>query len=176
MISGRVRSLLFAGSMVKNLRPLSMTIAKFSEESFAKPNNDGIDDLLNRNNKEYKSSDTRPKKSFSVNRVELIGGVSKDPVQRLTYANKEFSVFTLATNKVVKDRETGGEKDVVDYHEILAFGKNSLFVKDRVKKGDRIFLTGKLSYNHRFSDSGDKISKAVIIADIISQFSSRRNN
>lgn len=61
---------------------------------------------------------------FSINRVTLIGFLGKDAeVKRTSRTQAAYTVFSLATNRRWKDRESGEYKSEVSWHRCIAFGR-----------------------------------------------------
>lgn len=73
-----------------------------------------------------------------LNNVELIGRVGKDPEMRYTSSGKAVCGFSLATNEMGKDKTT--------WHNITAWEKLAEVCERYVKKGDLIYLSGRIEY------------------------------
>lgn len=73
-----------------------------------------------------------------LNNVELIGRVGRDPEMRYTSNGKAVVGFSLATNEMGKDKTT--------WHNITAWEKLAEVCEQYVKKGDLIYLSGRIEY------------------------------
>lgn len=82
--------------------------------------------------------------SQSVNYVELIGRVGRDPEVRYTSSGTPVCNFTLATDETFKDR-SGERQTKTEWHNLVVWGPSvEKFVQPYVHKGDLIRVTGKL--------------------------------
>lgn len=82
--------------------------------------------------------------SQSVNYVELIGRVGRDPEVRYTGSGKAVCNFTLATDETYKDNNNERQTKT-EWHNLVVWGPSvEKFVQPYVHKGDLIRVTGKL--------------------------------
>lgn len=90
-----------------------------------------------------------------LNKVILIGHVGQDPEIKKTGQGKEFAVFSLATTERWKVRETGEKKEKTDWHRVVVFNDHLVpVVKERVRKGSKLYLEGQLTTRKWQDDSG----------------------
>jgi len=89
-----------------------------------------------------------------VNKVILVGTVGKDPEVRNTQNNK-VATFSLATNESYKDKN-GEKKTVTEWHNVVIWGKLVEIVEKYVKKGNHLYLEGKLSSRSWEDQNGTK--------------------
>lgn len=80
---------------------------------------------------------------MSVNKVILVGRLGRDPESRFTNSGKQVVNFTIATDETFKDRQ-GQKQKVTEWHRLVAWGKVAEIVQEHVKKGDLIYVEGKL--------------------------------
>lgn len=81
----------------------------------------------------------------SLNRVELIGNVGRDPEIRRTQAGKPIANFTVATGEKWRDKNTGEKREVTDWHNVVVFAEGLCEVVEKyVRKGDKIYVDGKM--------------------------------
>ncbi|MBF0914055.1 single-stranded DNA-binding protein, partial [Candidatus Gracilibacteria bacterium] len=57
----------------------------------------------------------------TVNKVILIGNITRDPVVKTTESNKKVTLFTIATNRYYKTTE-GEQKSESEFHNCVAWG------------------------------------------------------
>uniref|UniRef100_A0A0N4ZPN9 Single-stranded DNA-binding protein n=1 Tax=Parastrongyloides trichosuri TaxID=131310 RepID=A0A0N4ZPN9_PARTI len=151
---------------------MSISIPRYNEASSQiQPDKKDVDRLFTTSNERHQQ---RRNHGFSVNRVELIGGVASDPAVRVTSSNSDFVSLQLATN-VSQKKASGDVVEYTDFHEVLVFGKTATFVKDNVKKGHKLYITGRISNGDRVTPSGDKVKRVVIIADVVQFFGVRKD-
>lgn len=79
-----------------------------------------------------------------VNKVILIGRVGKDPETRYMPNGEAVSNLTLATSEKWKDKGTGEQKELTEWHRLVFFNKTAEVVGEYVKKGSLIYVEGKL--------------------------------
>lgn len=91
-----------------------------------------------------------------INKVQLIGHVGKDPEIRNT-ANSKVASFSLATTERYKDKET------TQWHNCVVWAKLADVVEKYVKKGQLLYVDGKIEYRSYDDKDGNK----KYITDII---------
>jgi len=80
--------------------------------------------------------------SRGVNKVILIGNVGKDPEVKHLENGTTLAKFSLATTEVYKkDNE---KQSTTEWHNIVAFRNTGDIVKNYVKKGDALYIEGKI--------------------------------
>lgn len=80
-----------------------------------------------------------------INKVILIGRLTRDPEIKKTESGNEIAIFSLATNERWKDKTTGEQKERVEYHNIVIFNPALVVVvKNYVKKGSKLYIEGAL--------------------------------
>lgn len=96
-----------------------------------------------------------------LNKVFLIGNLGQTP--RVRYSKDGLSIvnFSLATNEFIK-RNTNFEK-VTQWHNIVAFGVISQFCMEKLKKGDKVFVEGKIRYR-TYDKDGVTVKFTEIVA------------
>jgi single-strand DNA-binding protein len=103
------------------------------------------------------------------NRVELLGHLGADP-KKIEKDGKNFIAFSIATadSYPVKDGEeiTWKERGTV-WHNVLIFKPVTMNFARDLKKGDRVQLTGELSYRDFEAKDGYKHKEAVIIGTYV---------
>lgn len=92
-----------------------------------------------------------------------MGNVGRCPHIFLTQEGKEIANFSLATTVAWKDKE-GEWQSATDWHQITVFRDSIVrWVKDLVKRGDTVYVEGKLVYQ-RWTD---KYNRPRITAHVI---------
>ena len=81
----------------------------------------------------------------SLNQVNLIGNLGKDPELRSFQSGGRVASFSLATSESWKDKTTGEKKEKVQWHNIVVFNDNLVSVIEKyVSKGSKLYVTGAL--------------------------------
>lgn len=80
----------------------------------------------------------------SLNLVQLIGNLTRDPEIRYTANGTAVATFGIATNKSWKD-ESGEQKELTEFHNLVAWGKLGEICQQLLKKGMKIYVQGSLT-------------------------------
>lgn len=107
-----------------------------------------------------------------LNKAIIIGNLTKDPEVKSLPSGIKVASFSVATNRVWKDKN-GVKQENVDYHNVVVFGKQADIVGQYMKKGSSILVEGRLQTRSWDDSSGAKKYRTEIIADRI-QFGPRR--
>ena len=79
----------------------------------------------------------------SVNKVILVGHLGGDPESRFTPGGTAVATFSVATNESRKNSE-GNWEDHTEWHRCVLFGKQAEFAGEYVKKGQMVYVEGRL--------------------------------
>lgn len=102
----------------------------------------------------------------SVNKVILIGHLGKDAETRFTTSGTALTRFTVATNRRVKDSQTGDWRDETDWHNIAMWRNENL--GQYLTKGKQVFIEGQLrSRSYEDKDGQKKYVTEVVVDEII---------
>ena len=101
----------------------------------------------------------------TLNRAMLIGNLAADPDVRETPSGKTVVNFAIATNRLLKPKE--GEKNITDYHRIVAWHKLGQICGEYLKKGSAVFVEGQLRNRSYETKEGEKKYVTEIKADNI---------
>ncbi|PVU90354.1 hypothetical protein BB561_004907 [Smittium simulii] len=101
-----------------------------------------------------------------VNKVIIQGSVGQDPEIKQISEDRKIAKLSVATSYVYKDAE-GNLVKKTDWHRITAFGKIAELVERNVKKGNVVFIEGKINYGTYTNEAGAEIYTTDIIADKI---------
>jgi single-strand DNA-binding protein len=104
---------------------------------------------------------------MSLNKVILIGNVGKDPETRMFDNNSSVSRFSLATSERYKDKQ-GNTQENTEWHNIVCWRGLSDIVDKYVKKGNRLYVEGKIRTSSWIDkSSNEKKYSTDIVADNI---------
>jgi single-strand DNA-binding protein len=78
-----------------------------------------------------------------LNKAFLYGNLTRDPEMRALPSGQQVASFAVATNRTYKDKE-GQKKEVVEFHNIVAFGRQADLIGQYLKKGRPIFIEGRI--------------------------------
>ena len=103
----------------------------------------------------------------SVNKVILIGNTGRDPDIRYMPNGKAVASFSLATSESWKDKQTGEKKEKTEWHNCTAFAPLAEIIGQYVKKGQSLYVEGKLTTEKYTDKSGvEKYSTKIIINEM----------
>jgi single-strand DNA-binding protein len=107
-----------------------------------------------------------------LNKVLLIGNLTRDPELRVTPKGTAICQFGLAVNRQFKD-ESGATRDETAFIDIEAWGKQGELVSKYLQKGSPAFVEGRLKFDSwEDKQSGQKRSKLKVVLENV-QFLSR---
>ena len=103
----------------------------------------------------------------SLNRVQLIGNLTRDPELRYTPNGNAVCTFGLATNRTWTT-DSGEKREEVDFHRIVAWNKLAELCSQFLTKGRKVYVEGRLSTrNWTGQDGAQKTTTEVVIDDMI---------
>jgi len=79
-----------------------------------------------------------------VNKVILVGRLGKDPEVRHLENGATVANFSMATSETYKDRQTGERREQTEWHNVVLWRGLAEVAEKYVKKGDMIYVEGKL--------------------------------
>jgi len=100
-----------------------------------------------------------------LNKVIIIGNLTRDPELRSLPSGIKVCSFSLATNRVWKDKN-GARQESADYHNVVVFGRQAETVAQYMKKGSSILVEGRMqTRSWEDKTSGEKKYRTEIVAD-----------
>lgn len=103
----------------------------------------------------------------SLNRVQLIGNLTRDPELRYTPNGTAVCSFGLATNRSWTT-DSGEKKDEAEFHNIVAWNKLGELCSQFLVKGSKAFLEGRLATRSwQGQDGVQKTRTEIILTDMI---------
>lgn len=94
-------------------------------------------------------------KSRSLNRVILIGNLTRDPIIKTTANGVVVCTFGIATNSSWRDAQ-GGEKERAEFHNIVAWNKLAEVCAQILSVGMLVYLEGELRSRVTTDEAGNK--------------------
>jgi len=92
---------------------------------------------------------------MNLNKAQLIGRIVNDPEIKALPSGASVAKFTLATNRVYKTKE-GEKKETAQFHNCVAFGKLADIIKQWAKKGQEVYVDGRIEYRTWDKKDGGK--------------------
>lgn len=103
-----------------------------------------------------------------MNKVMLMGRLTRDPEVKYTQTNINMTLFTIAVN-----RRTKNDEKSADFFNIVAWNKTGEFVNKYFKKGQQVVIIGRLSTREYVDLNGNKKQVTEVIAEEV-YFADRR--
>jgi single-strand DNA-binding protein len=108
-----------------------------------------------------------------LNKVQLIGNLGKDPEIRFTPGDgKRVASFSMAVSRSFKNKDGESIEDS-QWFNVEAWVGLAKVVEDYLKKGDRIYIEGRLKTESYDKDGKTKYFTKVVIKEMIMLGSSR---
>ena len=103
----------------------------------------------------------------SLNRVQLIGNLTRDPELRYTPQGTAVCSFSIATNRNWTT-DTGDKKEEVEFHRIVAWNKLAELCSQFLVKGRKVYVEGRLlTRQWNAQDGTQKQTTEIVISDMI---------
>src|SRR6185312_9881105 len=100
-----------------------------------------------------------------INKAILFGNLTRDPELRAMPSGKNVCNFSVATNRVYKDRD-GKKQEQTDFHNIVVYGAQADTVNQYLKKGSSVYVEGRMQ-TRSWEQEGQKKYRTELIADVI---------
>ncbi len=107
-----------------------------------------------------------------LNKALVYGNLTRDPELRSLPSGIQVASFSIATNRVWKDKN-GVKQESVDYHNVVVFGRQAELVSQYLRKGSSALVEGRMQTRSWDAEGGKKY-RTEIVADRI-QFGPRRD-
>ena len=109
----------------------------------------------------------------NINRVVLVGNLTRDPELRHTPSGTSICKLRLAVNTRIKDGATGQWTDKPNYFDVSVFGNQAESCTQYLSKGRPVGVDGRLDWREWEAQDGTKRQAVEIIADSVQFLGSR---
>ncbi len=100
----------------------------------------------------------------SLNSVQLIGNLTRDPELRYTPTGTAVCTIGIATNRTWVT-ETGEKKEDTEFHRVVAWNKLAELCSQLLTKGSKVYFHGRLSTRSWTAQDGSQKSTTEIVVD-----------
>jgi single-strand DNA-binding protein len=100
----------------------------------------------------------------SLNRVQLIGNLTRDPELRYTPSGTAVCSFGLATNRSWTT-DTGEKHEETEFHRIVSWNKLAELCSQFLVKGRKVYVEGRLSTRTWTGQDGQQRSTTEVVID-----------
>ena len=114
--------------------------------------------------------------SGSINKVILIGNLGKDPEVRHLENGAVVANFSIATSETYKDRKTGEKVSQTEWHNIVAWRGLAEIAERYLKKGQKVYIEGKLKTRSWQDQDGNNRYSTEIITDNLTMLGNNNSN
>lgn len=111
--------------------------------------------------------------SRSLNKVQLIGNLTRDPELRYTPTGAAVCTIGLATNRYWTT-ESGEKKEETEFHRVVAWNKLAELCSQLLAKGRKVYVEGRLRTNTWQAQDGTQRSTTEVVIDDMIILDSRR--
>jgi single-strand DNA-binding protein len=99
----------------------------------------------------------------SLNRVEIIGNLTRDPEMKTTQGGQSLTTIGVATNRSWTDNN-GVKREETEFHSVICWGKLAEICVKFLHKGGKVFFAGRLQTKSWEDESKIKHWRTEIIA------------
>jgi single-strand DNA-binding protein len=107
-----------------------------------------------------------------LNRVFLVGNLTRDPETRYTPSNRAVCDMRLAVNRSYRTSD-GQQRDETCYVDVVAWGRQAETCGQYLRKGSPVLVEGRLQYDE-WEKEGQKFNRLRVIADRVQFLSAPR--
>ncbi len=101
----------------------------------------------------------------SLNKVQLIGNLGKDPEVRAIPSGAKVANFSIATTESYNDKNTGQKVEKTEWHNIVMWRGLAEVAEKYLKKGSQVYVEGRLQTRSWDDQNGQKRYMTEIVAD-----------
>src|SRR3989344_884298 len=104
---------------------------------------------------------------MNLNKVYLIGRLTRDPEVRTTGSGQMVCQFGLATSRIWNDRQTNEKKEKTDFHNVVLWRRLAEIASQYLRKGSLVLVEGRIETRSWQDATGAKKYRTEIIAENI---------
>ena len=97
----------------------------------------------------------------SLNKVQIIGNLGKDPEVRMTGSGQKVANFSVAVTEKFKNRD-GQQQEKTEWVNIVFWGRQAEICEQYLRKGSSVYIEGKLETSSWDDNNGQKRYKTEI--------------
>ncbi len=102
--------------------------------------------------------------SRSVNKAIIVGNLGSDPEIRTTSGGSRVATLSVATNRRWQGK-SGEMQEDTQWHRVVVWNRLAEIVEQYVKKGDRVYVEGRIQYRQWEDQQGQKRYTTEIVAN-----------
>ena len=101
---------------------------------------------------------------MNLNKVYLIGRLTRDPEQKALPSGQSVASFGMATDRFFKDK-SGQKQQQTEFHNIVLFGRLADIASQYLYKGSLVMIEGRLRTRSWQDSAGNKRTKTEILGE-----------
>jgi single-strand DNA-binding protein len=102
---------------------------------------------------------------MNLNKVFLLGRLTKDPEMRMTPSGQPVCAFGLATNRFWVDRDSNQKQEKTEFHNIVLWRRLAEVASQYLKKGSLVLIEGRIETRTWQDNSGNKKYRTEIVGE-----------
>jgi len=105
--------------------------------------------------------------SVNVNRITLLGNVTKEVEVQYTKSGTPVANFTLVTNRNYQIEKNGQKEwqSIPEYHNVVFYGKVAEIIAGKLAKGSRMYVDGRMTYDKWTDKNGVQRVTAKVLGN-----------
>jgi single-strand DNA-binding protein len=102
----------------------------------------------------------------SLNKVQLIGNLGRDPEMRYGQDGSKFATFSIATSEKWRDKATNEVRDRTEWHRVVVFNDKLAEICEKyLRKGAKVYIEGQLQTRKWTDNAGiEKYTTEVVLS------------
>ena len=113
---------------------------------------------------------------MDLNKIILIGNLTRDPAERKLTSGQLCATFGLATNLRWRDGKTKELREAAEFHRVVTWGNLAELAVQYLEKGSRVYIEGRLRQRSYSDKQGQKHSiQEVSVSELILLSGYKRN-
>jgi len=103
--------------------------------------------------------------SKGVNKVIIVGNLGQDPeIRYMPNGGKAVATLSVATSESWRDKQTGENREITEWHRVVLFGKLAEIVGEYLRKGSQVYIDGQLRTRKWQDQAGqDRYTTEVVV-------------
>ncbi|MDP2820953.1 MAG: single-stranded DNA-binding protein [bacterium] len=102
---------------------------------------------------------------MNLNKVFLLGRLTRDPEMRMTPSGQPVCAFGLATSRFWVDRDSNQKQEKTDFHNIVLWRRLAEVASQYLKKGSLVLIEGRIETRTWQDNSGNKKYRTEIVGE-----------
>mgnify|MGYP002391655696 CR=1 FL=1 len=114
----------------------------------------------------YSFNQTQERRKETLNKVQLIGRLGRDPETKYSKDGKAITSFSIATTLGWKGKNNGEKKETTEWHRIVTFNKLAEICSQHLSKGNLVYIEGRLHTRSWEQDGATRYITEVLASDM----------